>query len=199
MKNKIKIIIFSIIGIACIALSFIFDNIIQDLMKIIQNTLFGIIFGWITHFGSLFVVLVLMTSLFMWREKKFEWIPAIWLSLFSSIASVFILKQIFARGRPLITETYPLINILNYSFPSMHAAAAFAVIPILDKEFPRLKWFWIAFAVLVGLSRLYFNVHYFSDVIAGAFIGYAIGWLFVKTEEKHMIFIKILERIGIWK
>ena len=57
----------------------------------------------------------------------------------------------------------------------MHAMVAFAAIPILDKEFSKLKWFWIIFAFLVAFSRIYFEAHFLSDVVFGAFFGYFIG------------------------
>jgi len=66
-----------------------------------------------------------------------------------------------------------------YSFPSLHAALCFTVLPTLDIEFPKHKWAWISLAALVGLSRIYLQVHYLSDVLAGCAIGYAIGvWIF---------------------
>jgi undecaprenyl-diphosphatase len=45
--------------------------------------------------------------------------------------------------------------------------------------------FWLGFAILVAFSRVYFGVHYLSDVIAGAFIGYLIGYLAMNLEEKY--------------
>jgi undecaprenyl-diphosphatase len=56
---------------------------------------------------------------------------------------------------------------------------------MLSKNFPKIKWiFWVV-AILVGLSRIYLEVHYLSDVLAGAIIGYSIGLLFLKLEEKY--------------
>jgi len=53
------------------------------------------------------------------------------------------------------------------------------------KNFPKYKiWFWTV-ALLVAFSRLYLEVHYLSDVIAGAFIGYIIGVIFIMLGEKY--------------
>ena len=62
---------------------------------------------------------------------------------------------------------------------------AFCAIPFLSKEFPKFKYFWIAFASLIAFSRVYFGVHFLSDVIAGGLIGYLIGWFVLKTEKEN--------------
>jgi undecaprenyl-diphosphatase len=68
-----------------------------------------------------------------------------------------------------------ILFLKDFSFPSAHAALCFSLVPVLDREYPHFKSFWIGFAVLVAFSRLYLGVHYFSDVMAGAFIGLLIG------------------------
>ena len=80
------------------------------------------------------------------------------------------------------------LSALNFSFPSMHAMVAFAALPILNKEFPDIKWFWILFASLVAFSRIYLNFHFLSDVIFGAFLGYFTGIFIIHIEEKYNTF-----------
>ena len=146
----------------------------------------------ITNFGSLFFALFLIPTLFSLREKKFNYVIYLWAAFFSSIIVSFLLKLIVLRPRPLISSSF--LGILNYSFPSMHALAAFAALPILDKEFPKLRVFWILFAFFAAVSRLYFSFHYFSDVVAGALIGYGIGLLFINLEQKHKIIKKVYKK-----
>lgn len=96
-----------------------------------------------------------------------------------------LLKQLFARPRPIFAD--PLQTAANYSFPSGHAmfsAIAYGVLAYFVLLGLKHRWQRIAVIVgtlllvlLIGLSRLYLGVHYFSDVVAG----YAAGgaWLSV--------------------
>jgi len=72
---------------------------------------------------------------------------------------------------------------------------AFCAIPILGEQFPRLKKFWIAFAVLVAFSRVYFGLHFVSDVITGGLIGYLIGIIIVREEKDNKFGEKIYNKI----
>jgi len=59
----------------------------------------------------------------------------------------------------------------NSSFPSGHAATAFAVASALGHAYPRIKLPAYAAAALVSYSRIYEQRHYATDVIAGACVG----------------------------
>lgn len=63
----------------------------------------------------------------------------------------------------------------DLSFPSGHAAGIFAAATVLGQEDPRHREEYLAGAILVGLSRLYLDRHYASDVFAGALLGIATG------------------------
>ena len=184
-----KAVIF-IVGIILLIIGFLYDK--QILMFIANNRVvfFNDFMKWISYLGSSIIIFIIMTSLFMWEEKKREWIPTLWVSYgLALFVAFFIIKGFFLRPRP-----YEVLNIVNLvsakgsSFPSGHVTAAFAALPILDKKYPMFKWFWLIIAVLIAFSRIYVGVHYFSDVVAGALIGGAFGTLFVYLEDKKKIF-----------
>jgi membrane-associated phospholipid phosphatase len=169
-------ILWAAIAVAGIAASFLFDRPVLALMSWAKNPLFDSIFGWFTSSLSIIIIMLVMTSFFMWETKKREWIIPLWLSAAVTMFIVYSLKLIVMRDRPNeLVMTFLWMK--DFSFPSAHAAICFTLLPILDRIYSRFRLFWIFFAVMVALSRLYFQVHYFSDVVAGGALGYLIGYL----------------------
>jgi undecaprenyl-diphosphatase len=186
MKNKNIKIFF--LGVILFLISLLLDKHTANLMSSIKTPFFDSIFSWVTNFITIFVILIFVTTLFLFEEKKREWILPLWLSFIFSMIIGFLLKLAVSRPRPFVEIFYPLIHIPDYSFPSMHAMVAFAVVPILDKEFFNIKWFWISFAFLVSFSRIYLGFHFLSDVVFGAFLGYFIGMFIIYIEERYKPF-----------
>ena len=93
------------------------------------------------------------------------------------------LKTFIARERP---SQSPLVIENTYSFPSNHAMNAtifFGLISYFSFHFFRKKSLSVMISllsilliILIGFSRIYLGVHYFSDVMAGYFAGF---WWFV--------------------
>jgi undecaprenyl-diphosphatase len=180
-----------IFGFLALLISFIFDNQIVSFITGNRITAFNEFFIWISYFGASVIIFILMSSLFMYEEKKREWIPVLWSSFIVALLIGFLIKWGIARLRPY--ETLNIINLVSangFSFPSNHAIAAFAALPVLDKEYPNFKWFWLIIAIVIIFSRVYLGVHYLSDVIAGAFIGFSIGNCFIFMEKKYKLFKK---------
>ena len=87
------------------------------------------------------------------------------------------LKLRFVRERPHVLHAgiragAPALD--RYSFPSGHTLHAVAFTLLATEHFPELGWVLVPFAVLVALSRVILGLHYPSDVLAGAVIGYAL-------------------------
>jgi len=107
-----------------------------------------------------------------------------------------ILKPLVARTRPYDVNTAIELLIAapkDFSFPSGHTAASFAAVSAL--WFAKEKKFWIpalVLAVLIAFSRMYFYVHYPTDVLGGALLGILCGWMadkllaWGKKEKNHV-------------
>lgn len=95
------------------------------------------------------------------------------------VASAFanlVAKPLTSRRRPERRELEELVGRhvpmpRTSSFPSGHAASAFAFATGAGTAEPALSAPLRALATLVGYSRVHTGVHYPADVLAGAFIG----------------------------
>lgn len=72
------------------------------------------------------------------------------------------------RGLPALAGTPS-----SLSFPSAHAASSFAAARAYSGLAPAVPLY--AAAVGMGVSRVFLGVHYPSHVVAGAFLGIAVG------------------------
>jgi len=118
------------------------------------------------------------------RDKKFI-ILFSFSFLLTYILSDFVLKNIFLRPRPFLTDYRLPIQLIqpiftcpnDFSFPSTHAATAFAAGTILTFFDKKRGLFYYSVALLISYSRIYLGCHYFFDVVIGAVLGYIISRL----------------------
>lgn len=132
----------------------------------------------LTHLGALPVAggaLLVTVLVLMWRRRGLEGLALLG-GLVLTYAGVHIAKAALERPRPLD----PLVDAAGSSYPSGHAAYAVcwvAVAVALRHAFPGLAAragllvAGIAIAVVVGLTRIYLRVHWFSDVAGGWGLG----------------------------
>jgi membrane-associated phospholipid phosphatase len=98
------------------------------------------------------------------------------------------LKRAFGRLRPY--RNSGTLNLKPFtghdSFPSGHATRAFTMASVIASHYDRkwIKWTAYGIAGLVAFSRVNYNVHWASDVLAGAFIGIAVGQTVVKINHR---------------
>jgi undecaprenyl-diphosphatase len=88
------------------------------------------------------------------------------------------IKSEVGRARPPIADhaIHAAVKLPHgSSFPSGHAATAFAAATVVAVLRPALRWPALGLATIVALSRVYLGVHFLSDVLAGAVLGTAVG------------------------
>ena len=90
----------------------------------------------------------------------------------------------YAIGRPRPWRRYALPHPLGHvpkdpSFPSGHAAIAFACATVLSYFRPRLAPAFFLLALAIGFARVYVGVHYPLDVLGGAVLGCVLGLLVI--------------------
>jgi len=101
-----------------------------------------------------------------------------------------VIKPRYRRRRPdRIAHRVPLARQVDMprstSFPSGHAASAFAFASGVAREMPIAAVPLEAAAALVAYSRVHTGVHYPIDVIAGAVVGSALAPLTTAALDRH--------------
>lgn len=185
MKAKRNILPYLLV-IAIFIFSFLLDDKISQFFENARIPLLDFVFAVMTNFGIVLAVMLLIPLLMLKDSRK---IYALLLAFFSSVFISLIAKWMFLRQRP-VDFAYPFVKILSYSFPSMHAVAAFSLLPMLLYFLPKQKNFWIAFAFLAIFIRLYFGFHYLSDVVFGAVLGYSLGYLLLNMHLRGKLWKK---------
>ena len=92
-----------------------------------------------------------------------------------------------------IRETVATSHYDFASFPSSHTSAAVVLSVFVAMVWPRLGFFALGMAVIVGCSRFVFAAHWASDIVGGALIGFLIGYPIIRG----FLGVRVLD--GIWK
>jgi undecaprenyl-diphosphatase len=149
------------------------------------------------HF--LFYAFYVAVAVLGWRlsERRFLQAGLIYLvaQLLIAFLLVKLLKMALGRPRPFLDYLDPAPwqpwtwNSQFEAIPSGHSADAAVGLAVLLRFFAdrRLRLAGLGLAILVGLGRVIQGQHYFSDIIAGAVIGYLgtslLAWWWIKRAK----------------
>ncbi len=177
------------------------DNAVFSFVSAWRNDFTIAFFTYFTHIAGKVVTIALVVilafifinrnkSTYMQYVKNERWnnflnLITPWLIFALSVLFVtilfFVFKGIFARHRPV---DWFIIDETGYSFPSGHTATAvvmYGVIALLIHYSFDKKWIkvltWSLFAIItamIGVSRIFLGVHYFTDVLGGLFLGFIV-------------------------
>lgn len=181
--KRVKGTLIAAVGILLFLIAYKFDDSIGLFFKNSGLQFLDLILSIITNFGVVIIAMLVVPSIILYKKNK-KSVSLLFITFLISIVLAFIIKLVVLRQRPIDTFAYPFTNIINYSFPSMHSMVAFALLPILIKNLPRQKIFWIIFAFLVAFTRVYFGFHFLSDIVFGGFLGYFIGIFLLEEYDK---------------
>lgn len=137
----------------------------------------------VTNVGNPSVLLaasLLLAAFLLWQKRRAEMVT-LTIAAIGALGLNTVLKVLFARARPELWQRTVDVNF--YSFPSGHAMMSLVVFGIMGYllaiHMPRWRSAIATGTVLlvcaIGFSRLYFGVHWPTDIVAG----YAAGtvWL----------------------
>jgi undecaprenyl-diphosphatase len=140
--------------------------------------------SWVSTLGSVtpMALLAVAGALVMWWRERRHVVPALLLAPLAAVLTSHFVKRFVARSRPQgLGHTVEG----TYSFPSAHATTAAAVCLTLAYVFWRERLVTGAVALpiavfvplLVGVSRIYLDEHWATDVIGGWSLGLLIAAL----------------------
>lgn len=151
------------------------------------------------------LIIVSIGMIFLMR-KHYYWVP-IFANLGISVMLNLSLKSMFTRVRP--TDVIHLVTETGYSFPSGHTMAGTAFYGFLiyliwqtalKKSYKQILTGVLACIILlVGTSRIYLGVHYFSDVLGGYLAASIYLIIFVSFVHAYFMQGKTLASSPVYK
>lgn len=198
--NIISLYVFAKITEDVVRMEFVtnIDSWLNNNIKSLWNPSLNNIAIFITNIAKPTNILIYSTVLLIVLFIKRKWYHLLLLTTSMTLGgiSMRLIKLLIHRIRPISS----LINVSGYSFPSGHATMATIFFTILLYAFKNdiknrvIKLFYILIMVLtfllVGFSRVYLNVHWFSDVIAG----FSLGIFWVSLLVLIFKFVSVVEK-----
>ncbi|MSU59048.1 MAG: phosphatase PAP2 family protein [Pedosphaera sp.] len=166
------------------------EGLFRFVNQSLGNPVLDRVMPWLSG-NVLFVPLALLVAgLVIWRYRAKGILCVAMLMLVVPLGDSFVcktIKQAVRRPRPYVTMADAKQRVGPTSpyaaMPSSHAANWFCATMIAWLYFRRSARFVLPLAVAVSLSRVYNGVHYPGDILAGAILGAAYGFLGVSTLE----------------
>ncbi|MGA2884352.1 MAG: phosphatase PAP2 family protein [Halobacteriota archaeon] len=137
------------------------------------------LFWWITFTGSFTFMVLITIALYLAGARKEALVFAVIFIITNAVG--FGLKYAIARPRPSDLGVKPEAE---PSFPSAHTANAFAFATTLSSYHRKFTVAMFAWALLVGFSRIYLGLHYFTDVIGGAILGIIVSLVVTRAAKR---------------
>jgi undecaprenyl-diphosphatase len=151
-----------------------------------SNSVFDLILPGLTDLNKqkwlpIAAVAILLVWIFKQRYRAAMWIVTLIVAVgVTDLVSYRVVKSVVQRDRPELTGIPVVLRTTHHSgtsFPSNHAANAFAGASILSAAFPVGTPFFFLTAAMIAYSRVYVGVHFPVDVLAGIILGWSIAFM----------------------
>ncbi|MCI8599936.1 MAG: phosphatase PAP2 family protein [Lachnospiraceae bacterium] len=151
------------------------------LQEHVRNPLLDNVMRFVTSLGDAgFIAIIACIVLLGIRRYRRVGVKASLSLILDFVVVNVLLKNLVARARPYQALKGLLLLVeeaTDYSFPSGHSGACFAVASVMFLCLPRKVGVpAIGMAALIAFSRLYVGIHYPTDVLGGILIGCLTGW-----------------------
>lgn len=150
---------------------------IQDNLRTQWGNDVMVFLSWLNNSGRLAILSIVI--LLLWCKYRHVGVAALLSLLMEALFVNVLLKNIMQRPRPYaVNEALVLLGDMpkDFSFPSGHTGAAFAVATVMFLAMPRRYGVLaLVVATLIAVSRLYNGAHYPSDVIVAMMIAVITG------------------------
>ncbi len=168
--------------------SYFVNRAVFDLMTFINDPTLALFFAYLCSFIFMVILLAVSVETVVWHHRP-EFILPFLLSFGVANWLGIQLKDIFDVPRPFVQYGVDvLVPEYTFSLPSQHAIAVFALLPLIAYKNKWAARLWLMYALIIAFARVYLHVHFLSDVILGAFIGYEVSTLFLWFENKYRVF-----------
>ena len=174
-----------------------FDQPVLSWMVASRTPVFTTLVNWFTQTGGpigMPIIAVVVTAILMRASHSIRPLILTLVAGGGSLAMTIAIKSLVGRQRPPLAEAVPPYE-SSASFPSGHALNAIVITGILVYSTllvvrtSRARWITTvvgaAYALLIGLSRVYLGHHWLSDVIGAWLLG--LAWLAVVIVAHRLV------------
>lgn len=184
-RRNILLFIFCLLAVISLVLLLFLDRVywLDDFSVVIEglfdkDTYFNFFYGVTNIMSAVGIFLLSILMFYLLRKKKRVYALKNFIyTLLCGTLSISLLKILIGRSRPL----EKVLDVSGYSFPSGHAYTSTIVygffILIIHRYYNNSKYryplyfLFLLMIILTCMSRIYFKVHFVSDVVTGLFLG----------------------------